>query len=135
LEGANRFDYTMDKNSSQTPNEMEMSIFTFTHDYYLLDLPPIERSAFYKCFPLYRNCLSFKGEQIRSAPVVRIYGTNDYNEKCCCHVHGFFPYLYIKADQFEQVFRDTLGLTDFLLKLETLFQDAHKTTKPVIFRG
>jgi len=30
----------MIKNINQEPNEMEMSIFTFTHDYYMLELPP-----------------------------------------------------------------------------------------------
>lgn len=58
---------------------MEMSIYTFTHDYYLLELPALDRAAFYNSFPLYRNKLNYKGEQIKLAPVVRIYGTNEFN--------------------------------------------------------
>jgi hypothetical protein len=96
---------------------MEMSIYTFTHDYYLLELPTVQKHSFFKCFPLYENMVNFKGEPIRTAPIVRIYGTNEYNEKCCCHVHGFFPYLYIKADQFENIFKEEVYLLDFLLKL------------------
>lgn len=80
---------------------MEISIYTFTHDYYMLELPPADKYSFYKSFPGYKNKLNFKGQQIRTAPIVRIYGTNEFNEKCCCHIHGYFPFLYIKADQFE----------------------------------
>lgn len=119
LEGSDRFDY-MQSNAGQLPNEMEMSVFTFTHDYYILQLP--QTPAFYQQFPLYKDNRDFRGQQIRAAPVVRIYGTNDYSEKCCCHVHGFFPFLYIKADQFAHAFQDPLFLADFLTKLETMYQ-------------
>lgn len=110
----------MQSNAGQLPNEMEMSVFTFTHDYYILQLP--QTPAFYQHFPLYKDNRDFRGQQIRAAPVVRIYGTNDYSEKCCCHVHGFFPFLYIKADQFAHAFQDPLFLADFLTKLETMYQ-------------
>ena len=78
LVGSQGFYYnSMDRNKDQTPNEMEMSIFTFTHDYYLLELPLPERQpAFYKHFPLYQHLKDYKGQSISAAPIVRIYGTN-----------------------------------------------------------
>jgi len=66
----------MHKNTTHQPNEMEMSIYTFNHDYYMLELPHRDRHAFYSTFPLYKDKLNFKGEQIRVAPVIRLYGTN-----------------------------------------------------------
>lgn len=118
MEGGLRFDYMQE--SAEQPSEMEMSVFTFTHDHYLLQLPLTP--AFLAQFPLYRNNRDFKGQQIRAAPVVRIYGTNEFGQKCCCHVHGFFPFLYIKADEFADAFQDPLFLADFLTKLETMYQ-------------
>lgn len=53
-----------------------MSIYTFNHDYYMLELPPRDRHTFYTAFPLYKDKLNFKGELIKVAPVIRIYGTN-----------------------------------------------------------
>ena len=64
------------KNCNQEPNEMEMSIFTFTHDYYMLELPPLEEHKFYNDFPIYLHKKNYKGEPIKTAPIVRIYGTN-----------------------------------------------------------
>lgn len=31
-------------------------------------------------------------------PVVRIFGTTETGQKICVHVHGAFPYLYVRYD-------------------------------------
>lgn len=86
--------------SSEVPADLQMSLFTFTHDHYLLQLPPPHHRAFYNAFPLYLRP-DFKGQPLQCAPVLRLYGTNKQARKCCCHVHGYFPSLYIKAGPFE----------------------------------
>ena len=77
-----------------------MKIKTFTHDYYLLTLPTSLDSQFYREFPDYAEKFDFRGNHISVAPVARIYGTNEFGQKCCCHIHGFFPFFYIKTDEF-----------------------------------
>lgn len=51
----------MQRNANSPPNELEMSLFTFTHDYYLLQLPPPEHPSFFKTFPIYQDKRNFKG--------------------------------------------------------------------------
>lgn len=31
------------------------------------------------------------------APVMRLYGTHNSGQKACVHVHGYFPFIYIKC--------------------------------------
>lgn len=76
---------------------MRMSIKTLTHDYYMAELPIDKSNEFYQYFPNYLEEHDFRGKRINMAPVARIYGTNEFGQKCCCHIHGYFPYFYIKA--------------------------------------
>ncbi len=87
-------------------NELEIKIKTFTHDYYILQLPNKISNQFYKYFTVYKDNLDFRKNQINISPVARIYGTNQFGQKCCCHIHGYFPSFYIKADQFQKMFQD-----------------------------
>lgn len=53
-----------------------MTINTFTHDYYILELPENHANPFYAQFSFYCDLRDYKGGHIPVAPVARIYGTN-----------------------------------------------------------
>lgn len=48
-------------------------------------------------------------EPINLVPVLRIFGTLRTGEKCCAHVHGFFPYLTVERDAFANYSIDCLA--------------------------
>lgn len=37
----------------------------------------------------------FRGQELKSLPVIRIFGSDSNGDKVCMHVHGVFPYFYI----------------------------------------
>lgn len=90
--------------TSFDPSDMRLKIKTLTHDYYVLQLPENKANEFYQYFPFYLEQRDFRGKLINFAPVARIYGTNEFGQKCCCHVHGYFPQFYIKADEYADAF-------------------------------
>ena len=57
-----------------TPNRMTLN--TFTHDYYLLELPQNLSDSFYAQFAFYADMKDYRGNSIPVAPVARVYGTN-----------------------------------------------------------
>lgn len=47
----------------------------------------------YSQFLVIFNCVFYC-----QVPIIRIFGTNEKGRKCCSHIHGVFPYLYIPYD-------------------------------------
>uniref|UniRef100_A0A2H8TGZ7 DNA polymerase n=1 Tax=Melanaphis sacchari TaxID=742174 RepID=A0A2H8TGZ7_9HEMI len=41
----------------------------------------------------------FWGTQILQVPVLRVFGCTPNGEKCCLHVHGVFPYIFIPLEE------------------------------------
>ena len=102
----------------------------------MLELPYSLEHPLYEQFPDYANNYDFRGNHIKVAPVARVYGTNEYGQKCCCHIHGFFPFFYIKTDDYTDFMKkDIKYVNDFLSLVEDLFQKAYKIFKPIIVKG
>jgi DNA polymerase zeta len=71
----------------------------------------------------------YRGSQSQQSPIIRLYGTTEQGEKCCVHVHGYYPYLYIKAEEYTKAFLDPTTLRQFLELVEALFREAYKPAK------
>jgi hypothetical protein len=71
----------------------------------------------------------YRENQISQSPIIRLYGTTEKGEKCCVHVHGYYPYLYIKAEEYAEAFLNPASLRQFLELAEALFREAYKPAK------
>jgi hypothetical protein len=87
-------------------NEFQFTIFS--HDYYMIYLPNIEvypeKTQNFMMNELgYKHFKDFRDRRLKIAPVIRLFGTNNYGQKCCVHVHGYFPYFYIKIEEIKHL--------------------------------
>ncbi len=81
-------------------NKPDITIFNmtiFAHDSYMIYLPDpyssFNKEATHQIFDdflKYRKVEDFLRRPIRIAPVIRLYGSNQYGQKCCLHIHGVF---------------------------------------------
>jgi len=103
----------------------QFQLTIFAHDYYMIALNNME------CYPLqaqkvlledlgYKKFQDIKGRPLKIAPVVRLYGTNNYGQKCCVHVHGYYPYFYVKIEDLKHCLTPQF-LIDFADKLEKCY--------------
>ena len=73
---------------------------------------------------------------VNHTPIVRLFGTTEAGEKACVHVHGYYPYLYIKAEEYTEAFHEPSSLRQFLELVEALFVHAYTpTNKNIVFRA
>lgn len=103
----------------------QFQLTIFSHDYYTIYLENWE------CYPFraqevlmkdlgYRYFQDIKGRPLKIAPVIRLFGTNNYGQKCCVHVHGYFPYFYIKVEEIKKSLTPEF-LADFAHQLEKAY--------------
>ncbi|OQR85051.1 hypothetical protein ACHHYP_12413 [Achlya hypogyna] len=52
-------------------------------------------------------------ERARQVPVVRVFGATPEGPKCCLHVHGVFPYFYMRCEN-DPAFDDVATLMELL---------------------
>jgi hypothetical protein len=79
-------------------DKADITIFNMTifgHDSYMIYLPDPHSSfnkeatnQIFDGFLKYRKVEDFLRRPIRIAPVVRLYGSNQFGQKCCLHIHG-----------------------------------------------
>jgi len=86
----------------------EFQFTIFSHDYYMIYLPNIETyphktQSFLLNDLGYKYFSDYKNRRLKIAPVIRLYGTNNYGQKCCVHVHGYFPYFYVKVEEIKHL--------------------------------
>ncbi|KAL6882505.1 zeta catalytic subunit of dna polymerase [Trichoderma longibrachiatum] len=63
--------------------------------------------------PQLRNDLQAPLLNATKVPVIRIFGSTEFGQKVCAHVHGVFPYLYVEYDG--DLNQDAVG--DFIYRL------------------
>ncbi|CAD8100996.1 unnamed protein product [Paramecium primaurelia] len=59
---------------------------------------------------------------IQYAPVIRLFGYEPKTkERMCVHVHGYFPYFYIKVEELRHLFIDLDFVKDFINKVHQVY--------------
>ena len=103
----------------------QFQLTIFSHDSYIIFLGGMETYPFpAQQFLLddlgYEKFQDIKGRPLKIAPVIRLFGTNNYGQKCCVHVHGYFPYFYVKIEEYKHCLTPKF-LEEFADKLERCY--------------
>lgn len=107
----------------------EFQFTIFSHDYYMIYLPgvenyPLKTQTFLLNDLEYRKFTDYKKRKLKIAPVIRLFGTNNFGQKCCVHVHGYFPYFYVKIEEVKHLFTPEFTL-EFAETLEKCYIQAY----------
>ncbi|XP_038059014.1 DNA polymerase zeta catalytic subunit-like [Patiria miniata] len=64
----------------------------------------------------------FRGSEVKQVPVLRVFGATPLGQKTCLHIHGVFPYFYVKCGP--QEFATDKDLRQFATSLDLALQVA-----------
>ena len=78
---------------------------------------------------------NFRGRAVEKVPVVRVFGATPLGQKCCVHVHGAFPYLYVPcpprvASPDERYLQHVAASIDMALLVSMGSSSSSSSTKP-----
>ncbi|KAL4489103.1 hypothetical protein ABPG73_005590 [Tetrahymena malaccensis] len=102
-----------------------ISLFLFSHEQSLLNLPghPASNYSFMDIinfqtdFSFYDKIVDRKNRKILQAPVARIYGNDRQGKSVCLHIHGYFPYFYLKVNQIAHLIQNDKTFLDKFIDL------------------
>ena len=71
------------------------------------------------------------GRRVVHSPVITFFGKDPRNRSTALHIHGFFPYFYIKVHKYRDLFKSKTALLEFARQLETAFYGCYPTYRPM----
>ncbi|XP_054272954.1 DNA polymerase zeta catalytic subunit [Macrosteles quadrilineatus] len=76
----------------------------------------------------------FRGSQIKSVPVFRVFGSTPSGNKTCLHVHGVFPYILVPYGGEEDAGRLMYQLASSLDKAINISQNTSHSSRQHVFK-
>ncbi|EAR91587.2 DNA polymerase family protein (macronuclear) [Tetrahymena thermophila SB210] len=103
----------------------QISLFLFSHEQIALNLPGHPASNysimdiinFQTDFSFYEKIFDRKNRKILQAPVARMYGNDKQGNSVCLHIHGYFPYFYLKVNQISHLIQNDKTFLDKFIDL------------------
>ena len=82
-----------------------------------------EPTHFDPCFP--KKSSKHEQKSDPKVPVIRVFGATETGQKVCAHIHGAFPYLYIRYDGSLKKAQGTVNILLFMITTNAMVVDAY----------